>query len=119
MIRAGSSPAFGTIFQEPRGIPGLLKFESSTVSCDADAESETDARADSEFRIPNSLIHQRRTYPFACILAQVSRRVTVRLKTGRSGGRVGVDAEVAETLELDRSPTANAGEARLEPRVRR
>ncbi len=39
--------------------------------------------------------------PFFCeILAQVSRSDTVRLKTSAAGRRIGVDAEVAEALEL-------------------
>ena len=39
--------------------------------------------------------------PLASIRVQVSFRVTVRLKTGCAGRRVGVDAEVAEPLELE------------------
>ena len=58
-------------------------------------------------------------YPAACfcafsILAQVSRRVTVRLKTRWSRRRVGVDAEVAEALELEAAAGLGAGEARLD-----
>ncbi len=57
--------------------------------------------------------------PWACsafsIFAQVSRSVTVRLKTGRPAARVGIDAEIAQPLELEVARPASASrQARLD-----